>query len=441
MVLFVFILGSTSYVVSYTDIQNDSIKLTQTQQNELQKRAANISDVVTYKNNYIFSPSAIGFIDECKEKVTPNSIQYSAYNVFDFGIHSENSNPYFKDAQYGLNWAFVITIILSFVTFLFAFDAVTGEKENHTLSLVFSNKVSKGLFILSKFFSIVISVFSIVIVGAILSLLIVLISGKIPIGWEQGMEICGFLLLCLLFISTMAIIGLLASIFSKETSNSLLICLTIWIFIVVIVPNSSLFFAKKIFTIPSAKEINTLIDLEKQDINKNAPEGSWNARSKEPFYPAHELRANNLTNLMNAEKRHKDAYYNQLFNQFESTRTFGILSPITQFEYISEGILGGGYVRFQKNWNDIHLFQESFLKWFKDIDAKDEKSPHWYNPYENFSTSNQSVAMDQIPIYTEKKASLSERIIDIRTSLIAMLILLGIFFIICLKRFLKYDMR
>lgn len=441
IVLLVFIFGTVSYIVSYTEAQDNYTKLVQEQRKELENRAKNITNVATYHNNFIMAPQAGGFMDDCKESVTPNRIRYSAFNVFGFDVRSESTNPLLKKTQYGLNWSFILTMILSFVTLLFAFDAVSGEKEARTLALVFSNIVPRGLFLISKLFSIVTAVFTITITGVIFSILIVTLSGKIAVNGDLVIEIIGFLLLSLLFIGVMAIIGLLASTLCKQTNISLLICLTVWVFFAVILPNSSLFFAKKIFSIPTLSEVNKMINDEKEDINKNAPPGSWSSIGGQPFYPKHELRARNQTNLMNAEKRHRDAYYNQMFNQFERTQALSIFSPIAQFEYMSESILAGGYLRFRKNWNDLHVYQESFLKWFKDIDAKDENSPHWYNPYEEYSTSSESVSVDQIPVYIEKKASLTERLIDMRAYLISMIVLMGVLFIICFNRFLHYDMR
>ena len=151
------------------------------------------------------------------------------------------------------------------------------------------------------------------------------------------------------------------------------------------------------FPIPTAAKIPQAIREEQTDINKNAPEGSWSSNSREPFFYRHELRANIQTKMMNAEKTHKDAYYQQMFRQFENTRNFTMISPIAQFDYINEAFLGGGYLRFRKNWDDLHIFQEQFLQWFKDIDAKDQDSPHWYNPYEDYSTRKKPVSVDQRP--------------------------------------------
>ena len=63
------------------------------------------------------------------------------------------------------------------------------------------------------------------------------------------------------------------------------------------------------------------------------------------------------------------------------------LSPTVQYERAMEALLGGGHLRFQQNWRDLQAFQLTFLAWFKQKDAEDPESPHWYNPYEDVSTA------------------------------------------------------
>ncbi|MCD8185130.1 MAG: hypothetical protein LUD68_01325 [Rikenellaceae bacterium] len=130
-----------------------------------------------------------------------------------------------------------------------------------------------------------------------------------------------------------------------------------------------------------------------------------------------------------------------MFDQFEKTRRLTLISPTAQYDYINEAILGGGYLRFRKNWDDLHTFQEQFLQWFKDLDARDEDSPHWYNPWEDFSTSKKSVSLELVPRYQERNAPLGERISFIAGYLAVMacmiVLLLGLAFFF----FIRYDVR
>ncbi|HCC53049.1 MAG TPA: hypothetical protein DEQ30_14210 [Porphyromonadaceae bacterium] len=440
IVVLVFIIGTVSFISSFGDIDKNYAQYKQTQLSELTERASNVSRVATYRNHYIMSPRDNGVIADCKESALPNQFSYSAYNVFDFSIRHNSVNPLLKRSD-SLTWAFIISMFLSFVTLLFAFDAISGEKEERTLALIFSNPVPRRTLLLSKLGSIVTVVCGMAFVGMLLSLVILAISGKVLLNTVFFTEIGCFILISILFITLFAAFGLFSSAITRHSNISLLTSLCFWLFSAVIIPNTSVFWANKLFPIPTADKVEQAMQQEKNDINNNAPEGSWSSKSNDPFYVRHELRANNQTNLMHAEKRHKDAYYQQMFRQFESTRRFTLLSPIAQFDYINEAFLGGGYLRFQKNWNDLHIFQEQFLQWFKDIDAKDSDSPHWYNPYEDYSTSKKSIEVDQIPQYQEQIAPFTQRLQFMAGYLVTMVFMIAVLLGLCFYLFVRYDVR
>lgn len=440
IVLLVFSLGSISFTSSFKDMHANYAKYNKAQQETLGKLAENVSEVATNQQSFVTSPRENTVIADCKETYLPNRIRYSAYNVFDYSVRHDSNNPLLSRGD-SLSWSFIVSMFLSFITLLFAFDAISGEKEERTLALVFSNAVPRRTFLCSKLLSIVTVVGVMEIVGIIVSLFILAVSGQVQINAGFMMETGGFILVSLLFITTFAVFGLLSSVVTRYSNISLLISLCFWLFAAVIIPNTSVFWAKKLFSIPTYEEVSRKLQQAHDDINRNAPEGSWASNSQEPFFPNHELRAKNQTNLMNCTKQYNDAYYLQQFRQFEQTRNFTLLSPIAQFDYMNEAFLGGGYLRFQKNWNDLHTFQERFLQWFKDIDANDPDSPHWYNPYEDYSTSKKPVAIDQIPQYQEQIASFGQRIQFIIGYLIAMILTIAVLFMACLYFFTRYDVR
>jgi len=440
IVVLVFTIGSISFVSFYKETQSNYAQYRQNEQSELTKQAKNITRLATRERSFIMSPRNNGIVADCKESYLPNEITYSAYNVFGFSVNRSTTNPLLSRAE-SLSWSFIVTMFLSFITLLFAFDAISGEKEDRTLALVFSNPVPRRTFLASKLAGILTVAGCMELVGIILSILILTVSGKVNIDAAFLLETLGFVFLSVLFITVFAVFGLLSSVVTKQSNISLLVSLCFWLAVAVVIPNTSVFWAKKIFPIPSAEQVETAIREEKNDINKNAPEGSWSSNDGDPFWYRHELRANNQTNLMNAEKRHRDAYYQQMFRQFEHTRNLTVISPIAQFDYINEAFLGGGYLRLRKNWDDLHNFQPQFLQWFKDIDAKDKDSPHWYNPYENLSTSRKPVAVEQVPQYQEKIASFSQRITFINGYLIALIITIAGLFLASFVVFRRYDVR
>jgi ABC-type transport system involved in multi-copper enzyme maturation permease subunit len=440
IVVLVFIIGSISFVSSHTNTQSNYAKYRQNQQTTLAGQANNISRLVTQQRNFIMSPRSNGALADCKESYLPSSISYNAYNVFSFSVRSNVQNPLLSRAE-SLSWAFIVSMFFSFITLLFAFDAISGEKEDRTLSLVFSNPVSRSTFLCSKLAGIITVVGCMLLVGIIISILILTISGKVIIDGTYLFETAGFFFISLLLITIFAVFGLFSSVITRHSNISLLISLCFWLISAVVIPNTSIFWAEKIFPIPSLTQMTAAVNEEFDDLEKNGLEGRWSSNTGDPFWYRHELRANHQTNRMNAEKRHRDAYYQQMFRQFENTRNFTVISPIAQFDYINEAFLGGGYLRFRKNWDDLRIFQGQFLQWFKDIDAKDNDSPHWYNPFEDLSTSRKPVEIDQVPIYTEKLASFGQRIVFINGYLIAMMTTIVLLFLASFFVFRRYDIR
>ncbi len=440
IVVLVFALGSVSFVSSFKDMQDNYAKYSASQQEELTKLSKNVSSVATQMRNFVISPRENSVIADCKEAYLPNRITYNAYNVFNYSVRHDSNNPLLVRTE-SLSWSFIVSMFLSFITLLFAFDAISGEKEDRTLALVFSNAVPRRTFLCSKLVSIITVVGVMEMVGILISLIILAFSGQVQLNGVFLMETAGFVMISLLLITTFAVFGLLSSVVTHHSNISLLISLCFWLFAAVVIPNTSIFWAKTLFDIPTADEVARSRREAYDDINRNAPEGSWASNGVDAFLPNHKLRAQNITNLMNSNKKYNDAYYLQQFHQFHQTRNLTLLSPIAQFDYMNEAFLGGGYMRFQKNWNDLHAFQEQFLRWFKNIDEKNSGSPHWYNPCVVYSTRKKPVAIDQIPQYREQIASFGQRIGYIIGYMIAMVNTIAGLFVACFYFFERYDVR
>lgn len=440
IMLLVFVIGCISFINTNKEIQADYAKYRKIEQEELVRQAGNVSRVVIQLRSYIIAPRENSIVADSKETFLPNQLNYNVYNVYDFQVRQNLNNPLLHRAE-SLSWGFVVSMFLSFITLLFAFDAVSGEKESRTLALVFSNPVPRSTFIGSKLLSIITVVGVMEMIGIILSLLILSLSGQVSLNGTLLLEITGFLVISLLFITLFAVFGLFSSVITRYSNVSLLISLCFWLFASVVVPNTSVFWAKKIFPIPGSEEVAESIRHEQDEIRRNAPPYSVSMNYDDPFYIHHQNRANVQMQVMMAEKKHKDHYYNQMFRQFENTRALTLISPIAQFDYINEAFLGGGYLRFKKNWNDLHMFQEQFLKWFKDIDANDPESPHWYSPWEDVSTSRKAVSVEEIPQYKEQIAPFSERFMFVSGYLIVMIVMIAVIFGFCFYFFVRYDVR
>jgi ABC-type transport system involved in multi-copper enzyme maturation permease subunit len=409
--------------------------------NKLKETAeSNASKLAVNRWTLILQPRENAFISDCRDKYFPTKFKYSAYNVFGFEISRATTNPFLSTFQ-ELNWSFIVSVILSFGVLLFTFDTISGKRQTGALALVLSNSIPRAIVLLAKYISAIITTMLMAVVGVLLSILIVLISKKVSLTFTTLMQSAGFLLLVFLFISCTAAIGILSSVLARTSNVSLLISLTFWLVFVVVVPNTAIFWANKIFSIEHIGTTNEKIRSAHEDLNKNAPPGSWSAQLSNPFYPAHKLRADLQTKRNDAEMAILNAYYRDMVRQLEHTRLLTLVSPVALFDYMNEAVVGGGYARFRKVWTDLHTYQTQFLEFFKILDAADPDSPHWYNPNEHYSTTKKPVAFEQVPLFEEKLLSFGERFSFLRNYLVVMTAYTAIVFSLTFVLFLRYDVR
>jgi ABC-type transport system involved in multi-copper enzyme maturation permease subunit len=437
LIVVIFAVGAIAFLKDYDTKIQEHTKYQSEFNNELKETAErNAGELAVEQRALVLRPRPNAFISDCKEKYFPNRFNYNAYNVFEFEVGRGCINPFLNNFQ-ELNWSFIVSLILSFAVMLFTFDTVSGEKETGALALVLSNSIQRASVLLGKYFSAIVTSMLMAVFGVLLSVLIILFSKRVAFTFETLIEALGFLFLVLLFVSCIAAFGILSSLFSHKSNVSLLICLTFWLVFVVVVPNTSIFWANKMFSIDYVDTINEKIEIAHQELNRNAPPGSWSSSGSNPFLPQHKLRADLQTKRLNVEMEIRNAYYKDMFRQLENTRLFTLISPVALFGYMSEATVGGGYARFKKVWSDLHEYQIQFLEFFKTIDAADPDSPHWYNPVEDYSTTKKPVAFDQVPLFEEKILSFAERFSFLKNYLVVMVIYTGFIFSLTFVLFLR----
>jgi ABC-type transport system involved in multi-copper enzyme maturation permease subunit len=277
--------------------------------------------------------------------------------------------------------------------------------------------------------------------GFIISLLILIVSGTVSANGMIMFEAAMFMITLLLFIACITALGIFCSVISRSSNVSLLVGLTLWSVFLIFSPNLAVFSAENLFRIKDSETILQEVESAKEAINNAAPEGSWAMNGGDQFYPKHELRANNQTNLMNAEKQIRDKWYDDQFQQYQKASYVTWLSPISLFGMVSESITGGGFNRFRKNWDDLHSYQIQFLTWFKEIDAKDSNSPHWYNPFEDCSTSRIKVKFEEVPQYTEQLMTIPQRMKGALPGVVLLMLYSVILLVVTAGLFNRYDVR
>jgi ABC-type transport system involved in multi-copper enzyme maturation permease subunit len=216
---------------------------------------------------------------------------------------------------------------------------------------------------------------------------------------------------------------------------------SLWLLFLIAVPNIANIAGMAIVPVEKISTMMTKIEEKQIDLEKSVTDPKkWSSNGGDPFYAPHEVRANMRMSFDKNEGEFRDAHYAAQFRQVETTRLWTWISPLAVFEYGMEALLNGGYLRLKHNYNDLQNFKIQYLQWFKDIDAKDDKSPHWYNPAEDLSMTRKPVAYEDIPQYVES-ASTAARFAETFKYLAVMFVYMGVMFVIAVIRFERYDVR
>ena len=155
-----------------------------------------------------------------------------------------------------IDWVF-IGIFMSFFVILFTFDAIAGERVHGTLSLMMSNQISRGQVLLAKYLGAFFTLMMPLILGILMNLLIIYLSGNIPFDSADWFRILGMVGLFGLHISIFIFLGLF---FSSRVSNaitSLVWLLLTWVCLAFILPSLIGLFVGTLDPIPSIEVVSS----------------------------------------------------------------------------------------------------------------------------------------------------------------------------------------
>jgi ABC-type transport system involved in multi-copper enzyme maturation permease subunit len=441
MVLLMFAVSSITYIREYGESVKSYRELTANREEQLRKLTSNATQVVIEKREYQLPPRNNGFISDCGEPNMSNTFVYTAFNRLWFTTNINKDNPLAMPSN-RINWGFTLTVLFSFLAIIFSFDAVSGEKERHTLALCLSNPVKRSHILAGKFIAVNVLLIACALAGILLALVILTLSPSVSITGETFSEIGLFLLFVVFFTGSMSAIGLFSSVMCNSSNISLLMSVSLWLVFLIAVPNMANTVGMAILPVEKSKVMTTRMEAKRVEIEDSFTDPKkWAAHSGNLFYPPHETRANMQMAFDRNEGDFWGEYYAAQFRQVETTRRWTWISPLAVFDYGTEALLDGGYPRLRHNYDDLQNFKIQYRQWFKELDAGDDKSPHWYNPSEDLSTTRKSVAYEEIPQYAERPATIAERLAETLKYLMVMLAYMGVMFVLTIVRFERYDVR
>ena len=126
---------------------------------------------------------------------------------------------------------------LSLLALIFAYDAITGEREHGTLHLVLTHSVGRGYILFAKYFSAMLCLLVPLLISMLLAVILLTTSPSISLNINDFFRIGGIVIASIAYLSVFYLIGLLISVMTRRTSTALMLSMFIWGFLVLVYPN------------------------------------------------------------------------------------------------------------------------------------------------------------------------------------------------------------
>lgn len=388
----------------------------------MKERSSSLSELgVKGPGNLYKKPSPLGFVAtgadaNLPKRITGNAESGGNWSASNFHYVSSNNwsleypqDPFRKNDTLPnfteLDWTFIIGLIISFMAILFTYDAISGERETGTLSLLMSNSVSRATVLLAKFMGAFLTLMIPLLIGILLNLMIVNASELVSLSGSEWARIGIIFVISVIYISIFLWLGLFISSQFSNSSSSLLVLLLIWVVFVVLIPNTMGVLASSFQQVPSKDKVSRLKQAKLDEIDQRYVQSSrlfqfGSPSENPPKIEALQVWAGYLTECADTRSRFDDEHLNKQFAQVEFTQQITRLSPAAIYKYAVESLVGTGFARHKRFVQHARRYRQQFVDFIKSEDRGDNDSYHVYLVKEGLS--QKPVPFNSIPKFSEQ---------------------------------------
>jgi ABC-type transport system involved in multi-copper enzyme maturation permease subunit len=356
----VMISGAFLFIENYQQQLADYSRNVEENLGQLSRRADGswyaLYSVLSFNDQWVYrAPARLAFLAEGHEKDLPNAFQVDAFTSK--GPKKKLRGNYLVRKFEDLDWAFVVSVVMSFVAIVMVFDSISGERENGTLRLSMSNPVPRSTIILGKYLGTMVVLIIPLLIGMLSSMIIIAASGEVSIVGADWIRIGMTILLSILYISIFVVLGLFASSLLRSSAASLVILLLAWAVIVVVIPDTGGAVATSLWKFPSMgvvfDDVHAAYEKAYQDYNARHPNaGRWMSGNWSP--------RENLGRAMaldDAEMRVYKSYWDKMVAQVRFGYNATRVSPTTVYRRAVEAVAGSGVDHYESFMNQVEKYR------------------------------------------------------------------------------------
>lgn len=220
----------------------------------------------------------------------PTSVRVSPYHIpslideggssVGIGLGGTSNRPYNPLLRIfaPIDLSFVISIVLSLFAILLVFDSFSGEREQGTLRLVLSCPAGRIKLLIGKFIGALLTMAIPLTLGFLEIMLLWSLSPSITLDASSWVGTGLIYFLSLIFLAGFLALGLLVSLFAKESSSGLMYLLLAWVLVAIIIPSGVGYLAEYTRPQESGKKLIEGLDKQFSETYKKVKyeqKGSW----------------------------------------------------------------------------------------------------------------------------------------------------------------------
>ena len=168
-----------------------------------------------------------------------------AIPIWEQQAQKQGSDNPFLSIFLAIDVIFVFKIVLSALAILFAYNTISGEREDGTLKLVLSNPIPRDTLIFGKYLGGVLSLFPIVVISFSVGTVIAYTSPATDFDGGDLLCLVMVLVVSLLYVSICYLFGLLLSVWTKTAATTLILSMFIWGILTIVHSNVATFAVAK----------------------------------------------------------------------------------------------------------------------------------------------------------------------------------------------------
>jgi len=335
------------------------------------------------KETYVFAqlrvgidrpPSPLSIICEGADKRLGTSVTVAFDRAPTIAEERSTRNPLLAVFP-SLDLITIIEIILSLLVLFFAYDTISGEREQGTLKLVLSNDIPRYTVLLGNFFGGMASVVLPMVIGLLLSFLIIFNSSMINFNLNDYLRMILIFILAVLYVSAFYSLGMLLSSRIRRSATVLILLLFIWVVSVVIMPNTAIYLARYVSQVPDRAVIDSQAEqLEQEwmnDMDKYAEEHPHPLRSPQGLFANY---TEQDRNFLNSVERSRSVYTGRW--PYAYTLYY---NPKELMEWYLDGSIYGHNLRMD--------YEDRIWQLYKDYQTKLEKQSMYARVFSLLSVS------------------------------------------------------